>query len=136
MKTVNEGGSKVTAADPGQAIVSLRQTSLGDILVGAEGRTLYLFTSDKDANSTCYEGCAEYWPPLTTEGTPLGGDGIDRTKLGISARVDGTTMVTFNGHPLYYFVKDGTAGDVAGQGYNNVWYVLDAKGNAITSQVA
>ena len=56
MKTVNEGGSKVTAADPGQAIVSLRQTSLGDILVGAEGRTLYLFTSDKDANSTCYEG--------------------------------------------------------------------------------
>jgi predicted lipoprotein with Yx(FWY)xxD motif len=40
-------------------------------------------------------------------------------------------MVTFNGHPLYYFVKDSTAGDVAGQGYNNVWYVLDAKGNAI-----
>lgn len=136
MKTVNEGGSKVTAADPAQAIVSLRQTSLGDILVDAEGRTLYLFTSDKDANSTCYGECASYWPPLTTEGTPLGGDGIDRTKLGISARTDGTTMVTFNGHPLYYFIKDSTAGDVAGHGYNNVWYVLDAKGNAITSQVA
>jgi len=136
MKTVNEGGSKVTAADPGQAIVSLRQTRLGDILVDAEGRTLYLFTSDKDANSTCYGECASYWPPLTTEGTPLGGDGIDRTKLGISARTDGTTMVTFNGHPLYYFIKDSTAGDVAGQGYNNVWYVLDAKGNAITSQLA
>ena len=71
-----------------------------------------------------------------TEGTPLGAGGIDRTKLGISARTDGTTMVTFNGHPLYYFIKDSTAGDVAGQGYNNVWYVLDAKGNAITSQVA
>ena len=136
MKTVNEGGSKVATADLDQAIVSLRQTSLGDILVGAEGRTLYLFTSDKDANSTCYGECASYWPPLTTEGTPLGGDGIDGTKLGISARTDGTTMVTFNGHPLYYFIKDSTAGDVAGQGYNNVWYVLDAKGNAITSQVA
>ena len=131
MKTVNEGGSKVATADPDQAIVSLRQTSLGYILVGAEGRTLYLFTSDKDANSTCYEGCAEYWPPLTTEGTPLGGDGIDRTKLGISARTDGTRMVTFNGHPLYYFIKDSTAGDMAGQGYNDAWYVLDAKGNAI-----
>jgi predicted lipoprotein with Yx(FWY)xxD motif len=136
MKTVNEGGSKVTAADPGQAIVSLRQTRLGDILVDAEGRTLYLFTSDKDANSTCYGECASYWPPLTTEGTPLGGDGIDPTQLGTSARTDGTTMVTFNGHPLYYFIKDGNPGDVAGQGYNNVWYVLDAKGNAITSQVA
>jgi len=135
MNTVNEGEGTVTAADPGQAIVSLRQTRLGNILVGAEGRTLYLFTSDKDANSTCYGECASYWPPLTTEGTPRGGEGIDRTKLGISGRTDGTTMVTFNGHPLYYFIKVNTAGDVAGQGYNNVWYVLDAKGNAIPSPV-
>jgi predicted lipoprotein with Yx(FWY)xxD motif len=133
MKTHNETGRKVTTADLGQAIVSLRQTSLGNILVDAGGRTLYLFTSDKDASSTCYEGCAEYWPPLNTSGKPLGGDGIDATKLGVSARMDGTTMVTFNGHPLYYFIKDSNAGDVAGQGYNNVWFVLDANGNAITS---
>jgi predicted lipoprotein with Yx(FWY)xxD motif len=66
----------------------------------------------------------------------LGGDGIDATKLGISTRTDGTTMVTFNGHPLYYFIKDSSAGDVVGQGYNNVWFVLDATGNAITSLVA
>jgi len=136
MKTVNQGGSEATTPDLDQAIVSLRQTSLGNILVGAEGRTLYLFTSDKDTNSTCYEGCEEYWPPLTTSGTPLGGDGIDATKLGISTRTDGTTMVTFNGHPLYYFIKDSGAGDVVGQGYNNVWFVLDATGNAITSLVA
>jgi predicted lipoprotein with Yx(FWY)xxD motif len=45
-------------------------------------------------------------------------------------------MVTFNGHPLYYFIKDSSAGDVVGQGYNNVWFVLDATGNAITSLVA
>ena len=133
MTTVNESGRTVTTADPGQAIVSLRQTNLGNILVGAEGRTLYLFTSDKDANSTCYEDCAKYWPPLTTSGKPLGGDGIDATKLGVSARTDGTTMVTFNGHPLYYFIKDSNDGDVTGQGVNNVWYVLDANGNAITS---
>ena len=67
----------------------------------------------------------------------MGSDGIDATKLGISTRTDGATMVTFNGHPLYYFIiKDSNAGDVAGQGYNNVWYVLDATGNAITSLVA
>jgi predicted lipoprotein with Yx(FWY)xxD motif len=136
MKTVNQSGSEATTPDPDQAIVSLRQTSLGNILVGAERRTLYLFAADKDTNSTCYEGCAEYWPPLTTSGTPLGSDGIDATKLGISTRTDGATMVTFNGHPLYYFIKDSNAGDVAGQGYNNVWYVLDATGNAITSLVA
>jgi predicted lipoprotein with Yx(FWY)xxD motif len=130
MKIVNQGG------DEDQAIVSLRKTSLGNILVGAEGRTLYLFTADKDTNSTCYEGCEEYWPPLTTSRTPLGGDGIDASKLGISTRTDGSTMVTYNGHPLYYFIKDSKAGDLAGQGYNDVWYVLDATGNAITSLVA
>jgi predicted lipoprotein with Yx(FWY)xxD motif len=136
MNTVNESGSKGSAADLGQAIVSLRQTSLGNILVGAEGRTLYLLTSDRDANSTCYGDCAKYWPPMTTSGMPLGNDGIDATKLGVSARTDGTTMVTFNGHPLYYFIQDSNAGDVAGQGSNNVWYALDANGDAITSQVA
>ncbi len=133
MKTVNENGPKSTTADQGQAIVSLRQTSLGNILVDAAGRTLYLFTSDKDASSTCYEGCDEYWPPLNTSGKPLGADGIEAAKLGVSARTDGTTIVTFNGHPLYYFIKDSNAGDVAGQGYGNVWYVVDANGNAITS---
>jgi len=133
MKTGNESGRDGTAADPEEAIVSLRETSLGNILVDARGLTLYLFTSDKDASSTCYEGCVEYWPPLETLGKPVAGDGIDATKLGVSARTDGTTMVTFNGHPLYYFVKDSNAGDVTGQGYSNVWYVLDASGNAITS---
>src|SRR4051794_31120343 len=34
------------------------------ILVNAQGMTLYLFTSDKKNQSTCTGQCATYWPPV------------------------------------------------------------------------
>ena len=44
--------------------VALKTTAVGKVLVGANGRTLYLFTADKGAKSVCYGQCATYWPPL------------------------------------------------------------------------
>jgi predicted lipoprotein with Yx(FWY)xxD motif len=120
---------------PGQAIVDLGQTSLGNVLVDKSGRTLYLFVADTGTSSTCYGPCATYWPPLTTTGIPVVGVGANASLLGTSKRTDGTTMVTYNGHPLYYFSSDNQAGDVKGQGVNGFggpWYVLGASGNAIT----
>jgi predicted lipoprotein with Yx(FWY)xxD motif len=51
--------------------------------------------------------------------------------LGTITRDDGTTQVTYNGHPLYYYADDVNAGDTLGQGRGDVWYVLDAQGNQI-----
>lgn len=48
----------------------------------------------------------------------------------------GAAHVTYNGHPLYYFVGDRNAGQTAGQGLNQFgarWYVLSTAGAAITS---
>jgi len=42
--------------------------------------------------------------------------------------------VTYNGHPLYYFVQDKAAGDAKGQGVNGfggLWWVMSASGAAI-----
>lgn len=53
---------------------------------------------------------------------------------GTSARTDGTTMVTYNGHPLYYFIGDKKAGDVSGQGVNGfgaLWFVVSPSGTQI-----
>ena len=41
---------------------------LGPILTDQAGMTLYLFTNDTTAGeSTCYDKCAENWPPFTAE---------------------------------------------------------------------
>src|SRR5512132_3634633 len=57
------------------AVVGVRNSKLGRILVDAQGRTLYLFEKDKGAMSTCFGACASAWPPLTTTGNPKAGAG-------------------------------------------------------------
>jgi predicted lipoprotein with Yx(FWY)xxD motif len=126
--------TEAPASSSGAAAVSLGQSgSLGSFLVDDKGMTLYLFTKDTPNTSVCYDKCATAWPPLLTTGAPVGGQGVDASKLGTTTRKDGTSQVTYNGWPLYYYVKDKAAGDVTGQDVGGVWYVVSAAGDKVTS---
>ena len=106
----------------------------GQALVDEDGKTLYLWEADKSGTSTCTGPCAAAWPPVTTSGAPQAGSGVDKSLLGTVKRDDGTEQVTYNGHPLYYFVGDTAAGMAKGQGskaFGADWYVLNAKGSKI-----
>jgi len=116
--------------------IALRSTTVGKVLVGANGRTLYLFTADKGRKSVCYGQCATYWPPLIA-GKPTAGAGLNASLLGTTKRKDGKLQVTYRGHPLYFFLADKKAGDVKGQGYvhfGGSWWVLSAAGAKITTK--
>ena len=113
------------ADEEAQPTVFVRQDPvLGPILTDQKGMTLYLFTNDTTAGeSTCYDKCAENWPPFTAEepfSLPFTMDG----ELTTIQRTDGSTQVAYNGIPLYYFVKDTNPGDTNGQGVGEVWYVV------------
>ena len=128
------GPSAAVGGGSGAASVALANSSLGRILVDGEGRTLYLFEADKGTTSACEGACASAWPPLTTDGKPTAGTGVSAARLGIADRGDGTTGVTYNGHPLYTFAGDSAPGQATGQGsdgFGAEWYVLSAAGNAI-----
>lgn len=114
------------------ATVAVEDSEFGEIVVDSEGRTLYVFLVDEGTESTCYDDCETNWPPLTVEGDPTG-DGVDASLLGTTEREDGSTQVTLDGHPLYYFAADETAEDVNGQGVSDVWYVVSPEGEAITA---
>ncbi|WP_129337317.1 hypothetical protein [Cellulomonas endophytica] len=112
--------------------VGVATTSLGDVLVDTAGMTLYMFDKDERGGaSTCYDQCASAWPPLLVEGTPAAGEGADDAMLGTVERTDGTVQVTYGGWPLYYWAQDAAAGDVTGQGVNDVWWVLTADGEPV-----
>jgi predicted lipoprotein with Yx(FWY)xxD motif len=127
-------GQAPAAGGSGGASVALANSNLGKILVDGKGQTLYLFEADKGTASTCDGACASAWPPLTTAGQPIAGSGVSASKLGTTERSDGTTEVTYNGHPLYTFAGDAAPGQTTGQGsdgFGAKWYVLSATGNAI-----
>jgi predicted lipoprotein with Yx(FWY)xxD motif/uncharacterized cupredoxin-like copper-binding protein len=117
------------------ATVTTATSPLGQILVDGGGRTLYLFQHDTGHGSTCYGACAASWPPLLNQGGPEAGTGISAVRLGTTARIDGTTQVTFEGHPLCYYVADTKPGDTTGQSLDQFgakWYVLSSNGEAMT----
>lgn len=116
------------------AEVDLAMSRYGDVLVDSKGFSLYIFVADRGATSVCYGSCAQIWPPLLTNGMPHAGAGVNASLLGTSTRTDGTTEVTYAGHPLYYFISDKRAGEVTGQavtGFGGPWYVVGPDGIAI-----
>ena len=126
--------TEAPAAAGGAATVALgKNDKLGSFLVDAKGMRLYLFTKDTPNTSVCYDKCAVAWPPLLTTGAPVAGDGLDASKLGTTTRKDGTTQVTYNGWPLYYYQKDKAPGDVTGQDVGGVWYVVSAEGDKVAT---
>jgi predicted lipoprotein with Yx(FWY)xxD motif len=133
------GTSGAAAARPATtsatASVATGRTELGTVLVDGKGRTLYLFEKDKGSASSCYGACASVWPPLTSaRGVAAGG--LPAAKLGATKRTDGTTEVTYAGHPLYTYAGDAKPGQSRGQGLDQFgaeWYVLAPSGHKIDS---
>jgi predicted lipoprotein with Yx(FWY)xxD motif len=122
-----------TAQEAGRgAEVAVADTDLGSVLVDAEGKTLYVFDNDQGSTSSCEGGCATTWPPLATDGEPTAGEGVDAALLGTTERSDGTTQVTYDGHPLYTYNADTAAGDTNGQGVGGIWWVVAPDGQKIT----
>jgi predicted lipoprotein with Yx(FWY)xxD motif len=116
------------------ASLKTRHGKIGTFLVDGSGRTLYLFQKDKTPKSKCSDDCATAWPPLLTSGKPKVSGGVRKSLLGTSKRSDGTTQVTYNGHPLYTFSQDQKAGDTKGQGvsaFGAKWYAVTSAGKRL-----
>ena len=126
--------TKQSTSSGSGATVDVRSTGLGKILVDSKGMTLYLFEKDTGSKSTCSGACASAWPPFTTNGQPQAGTGATASMIGTTKRSDGTTEVTYNGHPLYYYAGDQQPGDTNGQNLDQFgaeWYVLSPAGKTI-----
>ena len=115
------GGASPATAGGGPAgaapvvVGSANAATFGAVLTGPTGMTLYTHAGDSATESTCSGACATAWPPLVTTGQPTAAAGVTG-RLGTAMRADGTTQVTYNGLPLYYWQGDAKAGDVTGDG--------------------
>jgi predicted lipoprotein with Yx(FWY)xxD motif len=94
-------------------------TAMGKVLVDMHGMTLYTYDKDEGGISACYDKCATNWPPLlAAEGAMAEGD------YALTKRTDGAMQWTYDGKPLYLWVKDAQPGDTTGDGVGGVWHVV------------
>lgn len=114
-----------------KARLQVRSGPIGTYVVDASGRSLYLFTKDSARKSACTGSCAKTWPPYLTSGKPSAGPGISRSKLGTIKRGNGSTQVTYNGHPLYRYAADRAKGQTRGHGVASTWYLVTPAGKRL-----
>jgi predicted lipoprotein with Yx(FWY)xxD motif len=125
------------AADAAAATsVQLADSPLGQILVDAEGNTLYGFTNDVDGVSTCTGDCAATWPAHLIDGDPVLGEGLDPAVFSVVEGAEGGQQLKAGKWPLYRFSGDSAPGDVNGQGVGDVWFVVGADGSLIKDAAA
>jgi predicted lipoprotein with Yx(FWY)xxD motif len=118
---------------PAGSVITARTSEYGRILVDRGDHTIYLFTRDRTAASTCYGACAAAWPPVLTAGAP-GGAGRLRGALGTTRRRDGARQVTYDGHPLYYYRGDVSPGQILCQNvdeFGGTWLVVSPSGKPV-----
>ena len=134
------GGTQTVDTNSGgganAAVVMTHSGPDGAYLTDGSGRTLYIFAKDKTSKSTCSGDCAKEWPPLTSSGDATAKGSATGSMLGTTSRADGTTQVTYAGHPLYFFEGDESAGDMNGQGeddFGGLWTAVTPAGSAITT---
>jgi predicted lipoprotein with Yx(FWY)xxD motif len=120
------------AASTSAVTVKTASSPLGTILVDQDGKTLYLFEADSKNTSNCSGGCLAVWPPVTAKGAATAGNGATASMIGTT--MDGSSQVTYAGHPLYWFSGDAKAGDTNGEGltdFGGAWYAVSPAGKAV-----
>ena len=125
------GGSTSTGSPVAATAGSLKTATIGGatVLTDAKGFAVYSFAPDTMTKSDCDGACAAAWPPV--KGPVTARAGLTGT-LGTIKRSDGSAQATYDGHPLYTFVKDTGPGTDTGNGLNafgGVWHALTASGS-------
>jgi len=130
------GGGTTTSSSGGTMSAATVQVAdngtYGKILTDGQGNTLYLFEQDQGTKSACATGCSSTWHALTVSGgQPSAGDGANTSLVGVAKQADGSMQVTYNGHLVYTYTGDSTAGDTNGEGISGVWFVVSPSGSAV-----
>jgi predicted lipoprotein with Yx(FWY)xxD motif len=121
-----------TPAAAAGTVVTVADSEFGPMLFDETGQAIYLFDIEKTPTPECYDACAEAWPPVLTKGAPVAAGGARADLLSTSPRTDGSTQVTYAGHPLYFYVNEGKNEVRCHNVFLNggLWFVVTPDGNA------
>jgi predicted lipoprotein with Yx(FWY)xxD motif len=131
-----EQAATTTAQEPAATGTAIKtgDSQYGQVLFDGQDQAVYFFDKERSSKSECYGACAEAWPPVLTEGEPRAAGGAGAAMLGTTERNDGTTQVTYDGRPLYYY--DEPAGEVTCHNvdeFGGLWLAVQPNGEAVPS---
>ena len=133
------GSAAAGGSSSGSSVITTATASGDMILTDGSGRAVYMWDKDSSGKSACSGACAGTWPPVTASGTVTTSGSAQSSDLGTITRSDGTKQVTYDGHPLYYYVGDSGPGKSSGQGsdqFGGKWWLVAPTGSDVTASVS
>jgi predicted lipoprotein with Yx(FWY)xxD motif len=118
-------------AKPARGItVTTYSSQYGPMLFDRSGQAIYLFDLETSSKPRCYDECAEAWPPVLTQGSPVASGEVRASLLGTTRRSDGSLQVTYAGHPLYFYAHEGKRQVLCHNidEYGGLWLVVQPDG--------
>ena len=119
------------APDAGKgSVIKTASSDFGTMLFDRSGQAIYLFAKERTSKPECYGACAKAWPPVLTEGSPQAHGDTRSGLLSTTRRSDGTSQVTYKGHPLYFYAHEGKHQVLCHNvdEYGGLWLVVTPKG--------
>lgn len=116
--------------DSAGVVITSGASRYGTMLFDEKGQAIYIWELEETAKAECYGDCAELWPPVITKGSPKATGEVQNELLSTTNRSDGSTQVTYNGHPLYYYAHEGV-GEVECHNiatHGGLWWVIQPNG--------
>ena len=136
--SASPAGTASAAAPAGASPAALKTWSspLGEVVVTSNGSAVYVFDKDTPgaATTACTGACVNLWPAVTTTSTTPQVSGVTG-KVGTVAGEGGAQQLTLDGRRLYTYSGD-SPGQVTGQGFKGIWWVVSPSGQAITTTAA
>ena len=126
--------TKPAAGGGAGTTIKTSDSQYGQVLFDGNDQAIYYFDKESGSKSECYGACAEAWPPVLTKGDPQAGSGAQAGLLGTTERDDGTTQVTYDGPPLYYYIDD-PKGEVLCHNvdeFGGLWLAVQGNGQAVS----
>lgn len=127
----NAGSTGSPAAATGAVTIKTASTKIGTVLTNAKGHTIYWFAIDTPHKSNCTGSCLTYWPPVLGSSASVSGTSLPGT-WGTITRSNGQKQLTYDGHPLYTYAGDTSAGMTSGNGTNlsgGLWWAMTPSGS-------
>jgi predicted lipoprotein with Yx(FWY)xxD motif len=124
------------AGNAAAVVIKTMSTSKGMVLANPAGLTLYWFANDTASQSNCTGSCAQYWPPVL--GSSASAKGLPHG-FGTIKRANGQTQLTYDGHPLYTYSGDTSAGQINGNGLSlsgGLWWAITPSGAELGATTA
>lgn len=133
------GASSPAGAAGGSMVITTKSGSAGTFLTDGSGRAVYLWAKDSMNKSECSGACASHWSPVPANGQVTASGSATASDLGSITRSDGSKQVTYDGHPLYYYIGDSGPGQTNGQGSDDFgakWWLITPSGTQLTGSSA